>query len=158
MNIEHYKKLKLGLAILKEDEKKNIKKSVYCNNDIEDITFYNPTFNFINNNPIDDNIFNNRFKLFKLLKKKKRCSINGYEYCALIRKNGKLIKKTIFLKEIPLVPVDKYFDYSRMFKEKNLLLPNQYFNLFNKYINHYSNSAHMDVFITYLDISRCSYI
>lgn len=150
MNIENYKKLHLGLAELKKDEERNIRQSLYNNYSIHDLTFYNPTFAFINNNIKDDHIFNNRFKLFKLLKKSNRCSINGYEYYALVKKNGKLIKKKIFIKETPMIPMDKFFDHSKMFRENNLLLPNFHFNKFNNYINNYKNSAHIDVFATYL--------
>ena len=93
MNIDNYKKLKLGLSNLKRDEERNIGNSLYNNYNIHDLTFYNPTFAFINNNIQEGQIFNNKFKLFKLLKRIDRCSINGYEYYGIIRKNGKFIKK-----------------------------------------------------------------
>ena len=86
MNHDNYIKLRLGLSNLKKDEEKNIITSVKENYNIRDITFYNPTFLFIHNTICKNHIFNNRFKLYKLLKKSSRCSINGFEYFGLIKK------------------------------------------------------------------------
>ena len=84
------------------------------------------------------------------MKKSSRCSINGFEYFGLIKKNGKLIKKKLFLKETPIIPLEQYFEYTRLFRDNNLLLPDFNFNQFNKFINSYRNSAYIDVFATYL--------
>lgn len=115
-------------------------------NIIGDINFYNPYINLFCNYFKDHVSYNNKNKVYKLLKRKSRISVIGYFYKALIKnKNNNFLYKNVFVKELSLIS-DQNVDLN--------YIETSFFNPLRKKENdlYYSYNApsNIEVFVTYL--------
>ena len=122
--------------IITNDIKKNYK--IYG-----EVSPYSCNFELLSYNT-ENKYFNNRHKLYKLIKKKYKISHNGLVFKAILKNKNKKYYKNIFIKEIPIYPYN--FDYKKTLK--NVVSNNEYKHYFYKYnTNSYAN---IEIFVSYI--------
>jgi len=87
--------------------------------------------------------FNNRHSLFKLVKKRFRISYSGIVFKGLIRYKRQHYYRDVFIKEIPIYPLN--FNY-----ETNINRQENYSYHKNYYLNNHNSSANIEVFLSYV--------
>ena len=87
--------------------------------------------------------FNNRNTLFKLIKKRFRLSYSGIVFKGLIRHKRNNYYRDVFIKEVPIYPVN--FNYEINIEEKH-----NYNYYKNYYINNHNSTANIEVFLSYI--------
>jgi len=93
----------------------------------------------------DNKCFNNRHKLFRLLKQKYRHGYSGFVFKALLRNNNKRYYKNIFMKEIPIYPANiNYYTVSNPRTLSNSEYKQNYF----KYNT--DSSPNIEIFLSYV--------
>jgi len=121
-----------------------VKKSLKQNYKIYDkISMYSANLELLSYNTKNKK-FNNKYSLFKLLKKKYRLGYKGFVYKAIVFHNRKKHYREIFMKELPIFPPQYNYNLNK-YKTHNY---NEYKYNFYKY-NHHS-SSNIEVFLSYI--------
>jgi len=111
------------------------------------ISFYNPCLHLLTNYFTEEVGYNNKYKLIKLLKIKRRIEALGYIFKAkILSPNKHIFHKEIFVKELALLPVDKAHIYYR----HNVSELGPYEKVYYDMV--YNNNApnNIEIFTTYL--------
>ena len=137
---------KLGVSKISDFNYNSINLSLRKNYSFRnDISFYNPCLDLLTKYFNENISLNNRYKLVKLLQKKRRISTIGYFYKALIKYKNKTFVSDIFIKELPIIAPNSLY----LFSEYNNSI-NPINSRLNKEIYDYKSNVNVEIFVTYL--------
>lgn len=112
------------------------------------VSFYNPNLKYFSNYFTKHLAFNNSNKLIKLVKKKHRINALGYIYKAkLITSNRRIYHNDIFIKELPLVSLDKAH---LLYIRDNYALGSSMDHLLCDSVYNLNSSNNIEIFVSYL--------
>ena len=109
-----------------------------------DISLFNPYITLFTNYEKNHH-FNNKHKLLKLIKKKRRIDTTGFVYKGLIKYKNITYFKNVFIKEIPLYPIDLL--HLKDVDLNNISYTNQ---LINRTLYNFESCCHIEIFVSYL--------
>ena len=134
---------------------KILHKSIHNNYNINDFNLENPFYYLFKRGYYDNIIFNHKYHLIQLLKKKKRIGTNGRIYYAklLNNKNNKYKYNNIFIKESSIINYNKIYEYIKYKYNNNYISDNELFKV-PYTINSMNNPSYIHNFISYL-LSKC---
>ena len=110
-----------------------------------DIIIYNIYINHLANYYKKNYQFNNKHKLVRVYKKKKRVDTIGYYFKALIKYNNNTYFTNIFMKEVPIIP----FNYSILINRKNDKI-DYLSSKYSEFLYDYNSCANIEIFVSYL--------
>lgn len=128
-------------------------KSIYNNYNINEFTLENPFYYLFKRDYYDNVIFNNKYQLIQLLKKKKRIGTNGRIFYGKLIHNKKYKYDYIFIKESFIIPYNKLYEFIKYKNNNNLITDNEIFKI-PHLINSMNNPSYIHNFISYL-LSKC---
>jgi thiamine kinase-like enzyme len=141
---------RLGLRIISDKESTRIINNLYEHYNISYCSLYNPNQILFTNFILSSKTLNNNNKLYKLIQKKRRISVIGYMFKALIKnRSNKIFYKNVFVKEIPIFDpqnIGSYYDHIE--NSTNNPTPQGQLVYNNMYSTH--KNTNIETFINYL--------
>ena len=138
-------KYRLGVSLVNEYTYKNVNESIKKFYNVDgDISLFNPYIPIFTNYE-KNHQFNNKHRLVRLVKKRRRVETTGFKYKGLIKYKNITYFKNIFIKEIPLYPVDLV--HLKNEDAANISYTNQ---LIAKTVYNLDSTCHIEIFVNYL--------
>lgn len=140
----------ISLSTMSEEQIRHICECVgkFFNVRAASLYFYNYTL--LSNYHHSNTVFNYKYRLVHIYKHLKKVFEHGNTYFALIKHNGNLLKRKIFIKELPSINVDLYLNHISLMKKMDTRFPNYFTEQFIHYLYNYSNPSYIDIFSHYL--------
>lgn len=137
----------LGIKTISEKEENCISKSIDKFYKLDSsLSFYNPNYHLLTQYVNPKTVFNNKFRLIKLIKKKRRINTLGHIYKAkIITKRHTIYHADAFIKELPILPLEHSYLYYKQFTQS----PNPLTHMLYDYIYNPNSQNNIEIFSLY---------
>jgi hypothetical protein len=137
----------LGIKTISDKEEECIRESIDKFYKLSSsLSFYNPNYHLLTQYVNPRTVFNNEFRLIKLIKKKRRINTLGHIYRAkFITKKHSFYHADTFIKELPLLPLEQSYLYYKQYTQ----FPTALTHMLYDYIYNTNSQNNIEVFSLY---------